>query len=205
MHLACGSFTVASALRITKWVGASGNSGSSATISATNPSGARPFLLSTDLPGADGPSGDEALVDAPSKDELLELELVEATSTSGLDGDRAKQGLPCVPSARNSSRDLMRGIDLAFAILRTWKSGYVTSTFGLRTLGVEEYSQLDHKGGHRIGNLFGFPTLILLGDADHRLAIDKGREAREFWVAGPPLRCWPTLQEHPHWMSKTVT
>jgi len=48
-------------------VGALGNS----SLSATNPSGARSFLLSTDLLGADGPSGDEELVDAPSKDELL--------------------------------------------------------------------------------------------------------------------------------------
>ncbi|KAJ8441263.1 hypothetical protein Cgig2_013678 [Carnegiea gigantea] len=45
-----------------------GNSDPSATISATNPSGARPFLLSIDLPGADGPSRDEELVDAPSED-----------------------------------------------------------------------------------------------------------------------------------------
>jgi len=50
----------------------------------------------------------------------------------------------------------MRGVDLVFAIRRTWKSviklamvishGYETSTSGLRTLGVEEYSQVDHEG-----------------------------------------------------------
>ncbi|KAJ8421064.1 LOW QUALITY PROTEIN: hypothetical protein Cgig2_006335 [Carnegiea gigantea] len=37
-------------------VGAPGNSGPSATISGTNAIGKRPFLLSTDLPGAKGPS-----------------------------------------------------------------------------------------------------------------------------------------------------
>ncbi|KAJ8420763.1 hypothetical protein Cgig2_030939 [Carnegiea gigantea] len=126
----------------------SGNSDPSATISATNPSSARPFLLSTDLPGAYGLLREEGLVDAPSEDELLdelseeeleeaspevELELVGATSAPGLDEDRAEQGLPCIPSASSSSGDLMRG-------------GYVTSTSGLRTLGVEEYSQRDHEG-----------------------------------------------------------
>ncbi|KAJ8449201.1 LOW QUALITY PROTEIN: hypothetical protein Cgig2_027203 [Carnegiea gigantea] len=54
-----------------KRVGAPGNSGPSATISVTNPLGARPFLLSTDLPRANGPSGDEEVVHAPFEDELL--------------------------------------------------------------------------------------------------------------------------------------
>ncbi|KAJ8440094.1 hypothetical protein Cgig2_025293 [Carnegiea gigantea] len=163
---------------------APGNFDPSATISATNPSGAWPFLLSTDLPGADGPSGDEVLIDAPSEDELLdelseeeldeaapevELELVEATSAFGLDEDGAEQGLPCVPSTSSSSGDLMRG-------------GYITFTSGLRTLRVEEYSQLDYEGGHRIENFFGFPTFILSGNAGHHPAIDKGREASELGV-----------------------
>ncbi|KAJ8445073.1 hypothetical protein Cgig2_022593 [Carnegiea gigantea] len=47
--------------------------------------------------------------------------------------------------------------------------GYETSTSGLRTLGVEEYSQLDHKG--------------VPGDARNRPAINKGREARELRMA----------------------
>ncbi|KAJ8430519.1 hypothetical protein Cgig2_012918 [Carnegiea gigantea] len=82
-----------------KRIGALGNSGPSATITNTNPTGARPFLLSNDLPRADGPSGDKELVDAPFQDELLnelleekleeaspEVEpvLVEATSAPGL-------------------------------------------------------------------------------------------------------------------------
>ena len=50
----------------------------------------------------------------------------------------------------------MRGVDFVFAILRTRKSGaklammisqgYVIVNSGLRMLGVEEYSQLDHEG-----------------------------------------------------------
>jgi len=30
------------------------------------------------------------------------------------------------------------------------------------------------KKRHRVGNLFGFPTFILSGDASHHLAINKG-------------------------------
>ncbi|KAJ8421644.1 LOW QUALITY PROTEIN: hypothetical protein Cgig2_019217 [Carnegiea gigantea] len=91
-----------------------------------------PFHLSTDLPGPNDTSEEEELVDALSEDELLDecpeeeldepilseaLELVEATSAFGLDWRGAEQGLPCVPSASNSSGDLMRGVDLVFAIL----------------------------------------------------------------------------------------
>ena len=98
-------------------MGAPRNSGPSATISVTNPSGARPFLLSTDLPEPDDPSRDEELVDGPSEDELLderleeeleeispevELELVEETLAPGCDEDGAEKGLPCVPSASSS-------------------------------------------------------------------------------------------------------
>ncbi|KAJ8438045.1 hypothetical protein Cgig2_014174 [Carnegiea gigantea] len=84
-------------------------------------------------PSGLGPLG-SPLVDAPSKDELLnelsEEELEEASleeeqvvldATSALDFDevRAEKGLCCIPSASSSLGDLMRGIDLVFAILRT--------------------------------------------------------------------------------------
>ncbi|KAJ8419438.1 hypothetical protein Cgig2_027358 [Carnegiea gigantea] len=130
-------------------VGAPGNSDPFATISVT--SGARPFHLSTNLPGPNGTSEEEELVDALSEDELfdklsekeldevvleVELELVEAISASWLDENGAKRGLPCVPSTSSSSRDLMHRVD----------SGHITSTSGLRMLEGEEYWQLDHEG-----------------------------------------------------------
>ncbi|KAJ8445063.1 LOW QUALITY PROTEIN: hypothetical protein Cgig2_022583 [Carnegiea gigantea] len=49
-----------------------GNSGPSAIISGTSPTGKRPFLLSTDLAGVESPSWDEELIDAPSEDECLD-------------------------------------------------------------------------------------------------------------------------------------
>ncbi|KAJ8452456.1 LOW QUALITY PROTEIN: hypothetical protein Cgig2_000045 [Carnegiea gigantea] len=112
---------------------APGNSGPSATILRTSPIRERPFLLSIDFLGVEGPSWDEELVEAPSKDECfnnlseeeedvpleVELVLVEASSTSGLDELGVEQGLPCVPSANNLFGDPMRGVDLFFAILRT--------------------------------------------------------------------------------------
>ncbi|KAJ8427573.1 LOW QUALITY PROTEIN: hypothetical protein Cgig2_021718 [Carnegiea gigantea] len=49
----------------------------------------------------------------------VELVLVEATSAPDFDEVGVEQGLPCVPSANNSSGDLMQGVDLVFAILHT--------------------------------------------------------------------------------------
>ncbi|KAJ8434806.1 LOW QUALITY PROTEIN: hypothetical protein Cgig2_033528 [Carnegiea gigantea] len=166
--------------------------------------GARPFLLSTDLPRADGPSGDEELVDAPSEDELLdelseeeleeappevELELVKATSAPGLDEDGAEQGLPCVPPASSSSGDLMW-----ICHLQLWAE----DTRGRGVLAAGPRGSVRFKKRHRIGNLFGFPTFILSGDAGHHPTIDKGREARELRVpalhsrADQPFRNVPT-------------
>ena len=97
----------------------------------------RSFCLSTNLPEAGDSSEELELVDVPSEDKLLdelsveeldeatpkvELELVKATSATVLDGDGAEQGLPCMPLASSSSGDLMHGVHLVFAILRTWKS-----------------------------------------------------------------------------------
>ncbi|KAJ8431068.1 LOW QUALITY PROTEIN: hypothetical protein Cgig2_017064 [Carnegiea gigantea] len=145
---------------------APGNSCPSATISAINPSGARPFLLSTDLPGADDTSGDEELVDAPSEDELLD-ELSEEEL------EEAPQGI---------------------CHLHLWAEG----TRGGGVLAAGPRGSARFKKRHCIGNLFGFPTFILSGDASHHAAIDKGREARELQVsalylgAGQPFRSVPT-------------
>ncbi|KAJ8442132.1 hypothetical protein Cgig2_011322 [Carnegiea gigantea] len=38
------------------------------------------------------------------------------------------------------------------------------------------------KGRHRVGNLFGFPTLILSGNARNHPTINKGREPKELWI-----------------------
>ncbi|KAJ8445072.1 hypothetical protein Cgig2_022592 [Carnegiea gigantea] len=99
-------------------LGAPGNSGPFAIISGTSPISERPFLL------IDAPSEDECLDELSEEEEEevppeVELVLVEATSAPGFDELRAEQGLPRVPSANNSSGNLMRGVDLVFAILRT--------------------------------------------------------------------------------------
>ncbi|KAJ8450718.1 hypothetical protein Cgig2_021190 [Carnegiea gigantea] len=127
-------------------VGARGNSNPSATISVTR--GVQSFRLSTELPGLRDKGG-EALVEVLSKDELLEEWLV------------AEPGEPDYVGVLELEE--IRGVDFVFAILRTWKEGtwlaivisqgYITSTSGLRMLGVEEYSQLDHEGvpGSKMG------------------------------------------------------
>ncbi|KAJ8444093.1 hypothetical protein Cgig2_025094 [Carnegiea gigantea] len=78
--------------------------------------------------------------------------------------------------------------------------GYETSTSELRMLGVEEYSQLHHEGVHRTRNLFGFPGLILSGDACYRPTINKGREARELRMAALHLGTGTPMQllQGPH-------
>ncbi|KAJ8438375.1 LOW QUALITY PROTEIN: hypothetical protein Cgig2_006293 [Carnegiea gigantea] len=94
----------------------------------------------------EGPSWDEELVDAPFEDECLgdlleeeadvppevELVLVKTTWALGFDELGVEQGLPCVPLANNSSRDLMQGVDLSAMVI---SYGYETSTSGLRILG----------------------------------------------------------------------
>ncbi|KAJ8425914.1 LOW QUALITY PROTEIN: hypothetical protein Cgig2_033855 [Carnegiea gigantea] len=140
-----------------EWAGAPGNANPSATILRTSPTGERPCLLSTDFPKVEGPSWDEEFVDALSEDECLddlseeeeevlpeiELVLVEATSAPGFDELGEEQGLPCMPLANNSFGDLTRGVDLSAMVI---SHGCETSTSGLRMLGVEKYSQLDHEG-----------------------------------------------------------
>ncbi|KAJ8437662.1 LOW QUALITY PROTEIN: hypothetical protein Cgig2_028600 [Carnegiea gigantea] len=84
---------------ILRRAGAPENSGSSATILGISPPAERPFLLSIDLPEAEGPLWDEELISTPSEDECLdelseeeeevspEVELVLVEATSALDFD----------------------------------------------------------------------------------------------------------------------
>ncbi|KAJ8421604.1 hypothetical protein Cgig2_025733 [Carnegiea gigantea] len=135
----------------------------------------RPFsrdlcYLITDLPGPDGTSEEEELVDVLSEDELLdqlleeeldeadpevELELVEATLASGY-GD--------LPGIRH---------------LHLWAED--DEGGGILAAGPRGSSRF--RRGHRIENLFGFPTFILSGDAGHHSAINKGWEAGELRVS----------------------
>ncbi|KAJ8439688.1 LOW QUALITY PROTEIN: hypothetical protein Cgig2_010185 [Carnegiea gigantea] len=165
-------------------VGVPGNSGPSATISATNPSGARPFLLSTDLHGANDLSGDEALVDAPSEDKLLdelsEEELEEVPPRLGL-----RHSLNLKISHIISYGDLP-----GICHLHLWAE----DTKGGGILAARPQGSAQFKKRNHVGNLFGFLTFILLGDAGHHPTIDKGREARKLQVptlhlgAGQPFR-----------------
>ncbi|KAJ8438962.1 hypothetical protein Cgig2_018873 [Carnegiea gigantea] len=195
-HFASCSFTVASASGITKvypairrycfsradlfnvWttfrserVRASGNSGPLATISTTNPSGAWPFRLSTDVPGADGPLGDEELVDGPSENELLdelsEEELDEAPPRR-LDA-WGRLGL-CHSSNQKISHIISYSDLPGIHHLHLWAE----DTRGRGILAAGSRGSARFKKGHRIGNLFGFPIFILSGDAGHHPAIDKG-------------------------------
>ncbi|KAJ8441279.1 hypothetical protein Cgig2_013694 [Carnegiea gigantea] len=162
--------------------------------------GKRPFLLSTDLPGARSPSWNEELVDAPLEDEHLdelskedeevshevELVLVEATSAPGFDELGVERGLPCVPLASSSSGDLMQGVDLT------------EDARGGGVLAARPEGSAWFKTRHDIGNLFEFPRLILSGDIRHHPAINKGQEARELQMTAlhlgtdQPLRNVPT-------------
>ncbi|KAJ8438251.1 LOW QUALITY PROTEIN: hypothetical protein Cgig2_030616 [Carnegiea gigantea] len=181
-----GSFTVAFASGITKEYSAflaPGNFDPSATISVTV--GVRPFHLSTNLPGSKDASEEEELVDALFEDELLEegleeepdkpvpeeaLELVEATSASGL-------GL--CHSANLEVRHIISYGDLP-RIRHLHLRAKNVGGGGILTVGPRGSARLKKEQG--IGNLFGFPILILSGDASHHPAINKGREVRELWV-----------------------
>ncbi|KAJ8432898.1 LOW QUALITY PROTEIN: hypothetical protein Cgig2_014485 [Carnegiea gigantea] len=129
-------------------VGAPRNSGPSATISRT-------------IPTIDANSEDECLDGLSEEEEEVspevEVVLVEATSALGFDELGVEQGLPCVPSANYLSGDLMAEDVRDEGVLAAGPQG--GAWFKLR---------------HRVGNLFGFPTLILSGDACNRPAINKG-------------------------------
>ncbi|KAJ8433849.1 hypothetical protein Cgig2_032060 [Carnegiea gigantea] len=149
-------------------VGAPGNSDPSATISVT--AGVLPFRLSTDLPDPNDASEEEGLTDVLFEDELLEecleeepdepvpeeaLELVEATSAFGY-GD-----LPRIRHLHLRAKDVRGG--------------------GILTAGPRGSARF--KKGHCIGNLFGFPILILSGDASNHPTINKGWEIGELRVS----------------------
>ncbi|KAJ8429992.1 hypothetical protein Cgig2_033917 [Carnegiea gigantea] len=122
--------------------------------------GERSFLLSTHLPGAGDPSWDEKLVDAPSEDEHLD-ELSEEEEEVSPEVELVLVEATLAPDLHLRTEDTRGG-----GILAARPRG---STW--------------FKKRPRVGNLFRFPRLILLGDARHRLAINKGREVRELRMA----------------------
>ncbi|KAJ8446501.1 LOW QUALITY PROTEIN: hypothetical protein Cgig2_027463 [Carnegiea gigantea] len=94
----------------------------------------------------------------------VELVLVEeATSAPGFNELGAKKGLSYAPSADYSSGDLMRGVDLVFAILHLHLR--TKDAKGRGMLRARPQGSARFKKRHRVGNLFRFPTLILSGDA----------------------------------------
>ncbi|KAJ8422414.1 hypothetical protein Cgig2_023438 [Carnegiea gigantea] len=200
------------------WVGAPGNSGLSVTISATNPSSVRPFCLSTHLPGADCPLGEEGLVDTPSEDELLdklsEEELEEAPAEVEL--ELVGPPRPSVWVRIELKRDYLfvrRPDSVSRLGLRHSSNLKISHTISsddllgiihlhlwaedIRGGGMDHERVLGSKGGHSIGNLFGFPTFILVGDIGHHAAINKGWEARELLVPTLHLRAGQTLRNIP--------
>ncbi|KAJ8429571.1 LOW QUALITY PROTEIN: hypothetical protein Cgig2_023777 [Carnegiea gigantea] len=178
-------------------------------------------------PSGLGSRGTPELVDAPSEDEFLnklleekleeashevELVLVEATSAPVLDEDGVEQGLPCVPSASSLKPNVGGRLGLRHSLnlkispiinygdllrichLHLWTE----DAQGGEVLAAGPRGSARFKTRHRIGNLFGFPTLILLADVHHHPTIDKGQEARELQMAalhmetGQPFRNVPT-------------
>ncbi|KAJ8429887.1 LOW QUALITY PROTEIN: hypothetical protein Cgig2_014167 [Carnegiea gigantea] len=153
-------------------VGAPGNFGPSATISGTSPTSEQPFLLNTDLPEVKGPSWDEELVDAPSEDECLD-ELSEEEE------EEVSPEVELVLVEATSAPDLH---------LRT------EDARGGGVLTARLRGSAWFKTRHHVGNLFGFPTLILSWNARNHPAVNKGWETRELQMlalhlgAGQPFR-----------------
>ncbi|KAJ8435554.1 hypothetical protein Cgig2_015409 [Carnegiea gigantea] len=139
---------------------APGNSDPSSMVSIT--AGVRPFRLSTDLPGPNGAS-EEELVDALSEDELLN------------DRSEKEPGEPIPEEALELVEDTSAsGLDWDAAKQGLPCVPSASNSLGDLMRGVDL--------GHCIGSLFGFPILILLGDAGHHPAINKGREVGELRV-----------------------
>ncbi|KAJ8449212.1 hypothetical protein Cgig2_021676 [Carnegiea gigantea] len=116
--------------------------------------------LKGDSPSEELDASSKELVEAPAEEEL---EQVGKTSALGFRRLEAEQILPSrMPFDRSSSGVLMQGKSFI-------KPAIVISHRLKKT--------------HRVGNLFGSPTLIFCGNACNHPAINIGREARELRMA----------------------
>ncbi|KAJ8431370.1 hypothetical protein Cgig2_002951 [Carnegiea gigantea] len=125
--------------------------------------------------------GDEELVDAPFEnellDELLEEELDEAAPEVELELIEATSAFETW-SSHSPNRKISHIISYSdlpgIRHLHLWAE----DTGGRGTLAAGPRGSARFKKGHRIENLFGFPTFILSGHVGHHPAINKGREDR---------------------------
>ncbi|KAJ8422559.1 LOW QUALITY PROTEIN: hypothetical protein Cgig2_005757 [Carnegiea gigantea] len=150
------------------------NSAPSATIPGIGTDGEWPFLLNTDFPGVGGPLWLEELVDAPSEDERLD-------NPSEVEEDIPSEEELVLVEATSAAR---------FAMMIS--QGCETSTSGLRILGVEEYSQLDHEGvpSSKRGTAepFWVPYIDFSEECPRPPGHNQGWEARELWMTALHLR-----------------
>ncbi|KAJ8452430.1 hypothetical protein Cgig2_000019 [Carnegiea gigantea] len=126
------------------------NSGPSATIFEASPTDERPFPLSANLPRAGSPSQDEELVDTPPRTNIL------TSCQKRMRRFRPRTRITlCTLSQQLIWRLDARGrlgfrhsscLKISHMVSYVISRGYETSISGLRMLGVEEYSQLNHEG-----------------------------------------------------------
>ncbi|KAJ8437848.1 hypothetical protein Cgig2_000402 [Carnegiea gigantea] len=194
-------FSLATALGSGKWlpgpscgserVGAPGNSNPSATISMTR--GVWSFRLGTELPGLSDRGG-EALIEAPSEDELLEecpvaqlgepdyvaeLELEEAVSAPGITYCALGQQLIGRPDTRSRLRlrhpaNLEGGHIVSDGDLPRVRNLHLRAKNagggGILLAGPRVSARL--KNGDGVRTLFRLSTLILSEDFSHHPAIN---------------------------------
>ncbi|KAJ8433170.1 LOW QUALITY PROTEIN: hypothetical protein Cgig2_023814 [Carnegiea gigantea] len=163
-------------------VGVPGNSSPSATISGIDPTGVWPLSLSTNLPGVEGSSRDEELVDAPSEDECLD-DLSEEQEDVPL-----KEELVLRPFLPPALKNLGRNKDYLEHPRPATHRG-ISYRIPRGSAGL--------KNRHRIGNLFGFPKLIFFGEHPRYPAINKGREVRELGMTTLHMGTDPFLKDIP--------
>ncbi|KAJ8426193.1 hypothetical protein Cgig2_008910 [Carnegiea gigantea] len=182
-----GQNSLATALGSGKWlpgpscgserVGAPGNLDPSATISVTR--SVRSFRLGTELPGLSDRGG-EALVEAPSEDELLEecpvAELGEPDCVEELELEEALIGRLVTRSRLRlrHSINLEGGHIVSYGDLPRVHNLHLRAKNagggGILAAGPRGSARLKNEDGVR--NLFRLPTLILSGDFSHHPAIN---------------------------------
>ncbi|KAJ8429459.1 hypothetical protein Cgig2_015311 [Carnegiea gigantea] len=126
----------------------------------------RPLFLRTDLPRVEGPSLDE-LVDAFFEDEHLD------------DQSKAEEDV----SLRKSLGHLGHRLWRIWGRARVTLGGLGQQLIWTPDAGARPRGSTGFKKGYRIGDLFGFPTLIFWGHARNHSTINKGQEVWELRVA----------------------
>ncbi|KAJ8435271.1 hypothetical protein Cgig2_026010 [Carnegiea gigantea] len=163
--------------------GAPGKTNPSATTSRVGSAGVHPLFQSIELPRAPGVACGEELVDVSSEEELEDDRPKEDQKL--IWGSNMRGGLHL---GHSSCLEIIHKVSYSdFPWVRNLLLNTKDAGSG-RILAPRPQGGVGHNNRHYIGNLFGFPKLILWGDVHHHPAINKSWEAGKLRMLAHTLR-----------------